>query len=267
MLKEIYNRLGIETDLKQEKERFKNRIISSLNELQDICVDPTFRIRDYFGIILNEVNFKLGKLHKIAFRHFIQDEYFERILIVCEVFLSVLFEVDKHLYEKFRDRVKHAAEDSVLDLGIIFKEDKFYQKGAKELDKSLILEPLDWIKDFSNAKEFFHGALNEYLEKDYPDAITKAYSSIESLVETILDSNKKLDALIPALLKKLNLPNEWKAILTHYCKYAHEFASRHGKKEGRKMKQLDPINVEAYIYMTGLIIRLIIQDIKSRAHH
>ena len=139
-------------------------------------------------------------------------------------------------------------------------------KGAKELDKKLILETLDWINDFPDTRKLFDGALKEYLLRDYADAITKCYSSIENLTQTFLKSTKTFENLVQDLISVLSLPQPWKSILNNYCDYAHKFSSRHGnagKKEPTKSK-----DVEAYIYFTGILIRLIIQTInESRINH
>ncbi len=263
MLKEIYNRLGISSSLEEEHQRFYQRILLTFEELNS-------KLLDYgsdFDEILNEVCFNLGKENKGSFENILENETLEEYLIACEVILSVLSSLyDKVIYDFFSSRINRAIENSILDLGVIFdkKNDKFIIKGAKELDEKLILEPLDWLENYPIVKKSFSGALEEYLKKDYPDAITKAYSSLESLVKTFLDSDKRLDSLIPDLLKTLNFTKEWQSILVNYSKYAHEFSSRHGKKENKKSSPAEPIQAESYIYFTGLIIRIIIQSINEK---
>jgi hypothetical protein len=46
----------------------------------------------------------------------------------------------------------------------------------------------------------------------------------------------------------------------NFYDYAHEFSSRHGREEGTKQLKINPKIIEAYIYFTGLVIRLIISN-------
>jgi HEPN domain-containing protein len=251
MLKAIYERLGIQTNLDKEKARFIARIKTLLS---DHDADMRRYSSSHYQLIRRLI-FILGEdEYKNHLPDFVNSKPFEEVLLFCETLLSVLKEPH---HRDFYSAVETALDLSVIDLGVMFKEGKFYLQGAKELDEKLVLETLDWLKGFPEAKEGFDGALKEYLNKDYPDAVTKAFSSLESLVKTCLGRDAGLENLIPDLLKKLKLSREWKAILVNYCAYAHEFGSRHGKKDGRSTKA-DPNEVEAYIYFTGLIMRLII---------
>jgi len=54
---------------------------------------------------------------------------------------------------------------------------------------------------------------------------------LESLVKRFLNNNTNLKKNVPKLLEKLNLPDQWGKILFNFCDYAHEFSSRHGRKE------------------------------------
>jgi len=80
---------------------------------------------------------------------------------------------------------------------------------------------------------------------------------LESLVKRFLNNNTNLKKNVPKLLEKLNLPDQWGKILFNFCDYAHEFSSRHGRKEKKSLKINSEI-IETYIYFTGLVISLII---------
>ncbi len=260
MLKDIYQRLGLETDLNKEKTKFYRRINMSVK----LVIDPFHNSENYetYEEIKDELKFKLGEMEMVYIDdYFTKIRTFEEYLMVYEIFLNILNKFSSSSYEEFKKRIKEAINESAIDLGIVFENDKFMLKGAEELDKKLILETLDWINDYPNTRELFDGALKEYLLGDYADAITKCYSSIENLAQTFLNSDKSLDNLVQDLLRELNLPQQWKSILNNYCDYAHKFSSRHGNagnKEPVKFK-----DVEAYIYFTGILIRLIIQTINE----
>jgi hypothetical protein len=262
MLKEIYERLGLTSDLASEKNRFQNRVHVLLDKV-GISVGWGSH---YIAEIGEELNLKLGVVMPVKDRPldkvlpgFMINSSFEEILIFCEVLLTVLEEMNLvRPLRVFSDGISTSLKESIVDLGILFKNNKFYRKGAEVLDTSLILQPLDWLSAQPVARQYFEDALSDYLKRDFPDAVTKTYSSLESLVKAHLKNNKTFANNNTALLKSLSLSNDWKGILVHYSQYANEFSSRHGKNSVEKIEP-DPVEVEAYLYFTGLVMRLILQ--------
>ena len=261
MIREFYKRLGITVNLEEEKKKFYNRLLQALAYLEEMVFDYDELTGDDYEYILDKLSFDLGVKQKIDFASFLNPHSFNDNLVVSELLLKLLKEKHSVSYDFLNSKLKEIIDNSLVDLGIIFENDIFIKRGAETLDRAAFLDPLDWLKDYKTTKEFFEGALTHYFRKEYKDSITNAYSALESLVKTVLDSDKRLDQSIPELLSKLNLPNHWNAILNHFCDYAHEFSSRHGKKDGDIKDEIDPKDAEAYIYFTGLMIRLIIQSI------
>lgn len=265
MLKDIYKRLNLETDFKKEQEKFIKRIQLIFEKIDSKHFSPMGGPDNNLYNVLNKMAFLLGEEKKEYLQQYLDNPTIERILTVSEIFLNVIKNEPSFYSENkyFPWEIEEAISLSIIDLGISFKKGKFYKKGAKELDEKLILETLDWLNDYPKTKIFFEGALEENLRKDYPDAITKSYSALESTVKTILNNNTNLKKNIPKLLEKLNLPDQWGKILFNFFDYAHEFSSRHGKGEKTKIAIATPEIVEAYFYFTGLVIRLIILRQKS----
>ena len=56
------------------------------------------------------------------------------------------------------------------------------------------------------------------------------------------------------LLTKLNLSQDWKSILKNFINYANE-TKRHASD---KRHAINPQEAEAFLYMTGLLVRLIV---------
>jgi len=249
-MKETYERLGFTTDITRERVKFVNRMKLVAKNIADALPDEVFETIDH------EVSFRLA-LDDEDFLEYLDTATFDETLVWCEELLAALSVYDKRAFEHLQKKIAQAIEESVIDLGLIYKEEKFYRKGAQELDQTLIMETLDWLKAFPTTKEAFGEALREYLRKDYADAITKCYSALEGLAKEFLDSDRSLDKLLPELLSKLALSDQWKGILVHFCNYAHEFGSRHGKRDSAQPKKPNQGEVEAYIYQTGLMMRLV----------
>jgi hypothetical protein len=253
-IKDIYKRLNLTSDLITEEKRFINRITEILKHAHNI-ISPDMRHN-----IKHEITLELGETRPLSLPGLIKNNNFNEALVVAEIFLQILHKVGSEYYTYFSSKIENTIDLSIVDLGYVFKGGKIYKKGAAELDEKLILEPLEWLGDFPKARKFFENSLREYLKRDYPDTITKCYSALESLVKTFLGNNKNLKANTVKLIEKIGLPKEWGNILFNFCQYANEFSSRHGKKEGGKKISVDSSLVEAYIYFTGLVMRLIIKS-------
>jgi len=85
--------------------------------------------------------------------------------------------------------------------------------------------------------------------------ITNCYSSVEGIARSVLRNQKTLDNNKDDLLAKLDLSAGWKSLLGSYIKYAHDY--RHASKARH---QITKHEAEAYLYMTGLIMRLIVES-------
>jgi hypothetical protein len=256
-MKEIYERLGLSTDISSERSKFTNRIKLVANNISDL-IDS----HDY-ELINHQISFGLGS--EEDFIDFLDTADFNETLLWCEITLVALSEHNKKAFGHLQKMITQAIHESAIDLGFMYKDGKFYRTGAKELDQTLLIETLDWLKEFPVTRNTFDEALREYLRKDYADAITKCYSALESLVKEFLRSDRGLDKLVSELLSKLSLSDQWKDILVHFCNYAHEFGSRHGKRDSAQVKKLEQCEVEAYIYQTGLLMRLICLATHSHA--
>ncbi len=159
----------------------------------------------------------------------------------------------------FEERMSRIILLSEGDLGIFWKSGKFYPSGAKELDEALINEVLDWLDKYPATKKQFHIALGHY-EKSIKnvsagkDAITNSYTSVEALAKEVLGNDKPFDKNSDALVDKLDLPKEYKNVVHYYKQLAHEYGSRHaGSNPNHK-------EVEAFIYLTGLLLRLMVNE-------
>lgn len=85
------------------------------------------------------------------------------------------------------------------------------------------------------------------------DVIKNCYSALEGILRNVLGNKKTLDNNKKELLKTVGLSQGWKSILASYIQYAHDF--RHASEQRHLIKKNE---AEAYLYMTGLVIRLLI---------
>ena len=121
------------------------------------------------------------------------------------------------------------------------------------MDDVLIDDTLTWLSDYPNEKKDFKKALNCLLREDALDDVIKScYSTLEGIVRSVLGNKKTLDNNKEELLRTVGLSQGWKSILANYIQYAHDF--RHASEQRHQIQKKE---AEAYLYMTGLVIRLL----------
>lgn len=269
----------MEAKYEEEVAKLNNRIILIVENFTSKFHKDAVLYNNIYPKLINEFAFLIGEsniyLYKSLAKGYLRLTDFFKSVKGKDAFqtnilnLKCLLEASKEVllparyenhYNFIVDEAKRVIEITPIDIGYLFSGDTIIKKGAKELDEKIILDNLTWLSKYHDIKQSFETSLKQYLEKDYPDAITNAYSSLEGLVKTFLNTNKQLDdvEIRKNLINKLGLEADWGQLLYHYSKLAHEFSSRHGKKETGEKFQLTIELVEFYIYITGTFMRLIL---------
>lgn len=90
------------------------------------------------------------------------------------------------------------------------------------------------------------------------DVVTDMYESVEALSKIVTGRDSKdLSANAELFVRSINASAHYKQILKDYISYANEF--RHAAKQGAVRPQLSPREVESFVYLTGVFIRLAVQ--------
>ena len=285
ILRNIYKQLGMEPKYEEEIAKLNNRIILMLDNFRLKFYESNYLNDKIYPTLVQEFAFLVGESniyrdgpggrYYLPLKDFFKSNKEKDAFQTNIKILTILLEASKkvlsrtaceNLYNFILREAKRAIEITPIDIDYLFSGETIIKKGARELDEKLILENLTWLSNFPNIKQLFENSLKHYLAKQYPDAITNAYSSLESLVKTFLDKDKRLDnnETRTDLIKQLGLREDWGQLLYLYCKLAHEFSSRHGKKETGESLPIAMELAEFYIYITGSFMRLISQIIKDK---
>lgn len=162
--------------------------------------------------------------------------------------------------------IKKLLQDSLTALKIPFETIKdddgvfFLPKGAKELDDALVSQPLEWLKEYPQARESFAKALKKYAEftdnnaSEVADSFRKA---LESFFQNFFGCNKSLENMMSeygTFLKNKGVPkeisNDFVKLIDSYTKFNNNYAKHHDNASK---------NILEYImYQTGNIIRLLV---------
>lgn len=137
----------------------------------------------------------------------------------------------------------------------------FIKTGAKELDKQLVNDSLQWMdkKEYKTVRTPFEKSLRHLLEAEkdsskLSDVITDAYEAIEALAKIICNNDKDLSANREQFIKNVKASDEYKKILKEYIVYANNF--RHAIEKGKKKPNINLSEAESFVYLTGIFIRL-----------
>ncbi len=154
---------------------------------------------------------------------------------------------------------------SEVDIGITWKDGYFLKKGAQLLDEHLVNEPLRWLANprYSSVHQPYQNGLERYLKCDrdpsqLPGVITDVYEALEALAKIVTGRpDKDLSSNAELFISKVAGNKHHKEMLKTYIAYANEF--RHAIGPGQRKRRPDSAEVENFIYLTGVFIRLAVQ--------
>ncbi len=174
-------------------------------------------------------------------------------------FLHTALNQDAKQQEILSGWIEAALEHATVDLGVTWNDGMFYPTGARELDEPLVEETFKWLADFPNEKADYDKAVTAYTSKRLDDVIINCYLAVEGVARNILGNSKTLDNNREGLMQRLGLSQEWKALLSNFINYANEF-KRHASENRHSP---NPVEVEAFLYMSGVLLRMMILTAKT----
>lgn len=222
--------------------------------------------------LYQNVAFALGTSYTTGgFQQFFElpslNQEFERCLQILEVVFRVFddhFEQDPGAQE-ISSWIAQIVNASEVDLGIGWRPPIFVRTGAPVLDEHLVNKPLRWLSEpkYKSVRQPFEKGLSHYLEAQnrpdrLADVITDMYEAVEALAKIVTGRpGKDLSGNVERFISEINASKHYKALLRNYISYGNEF--RHAEREGRPRPPLSEPEVESFIYLTGLFIRLAIR--------
>lgn len=151
-------------------------------------------------------------------------------------------------------------EDSHIPYELIEEgEDVFlFPKGAAELDKALVAEPLVWLKKYPNARKTYVVALRQYSEGIYiRDVADNLRKSLETFLQEVLNNSKNLESNKNEICRYLGGNGVDAGILGLF----QELINAYKNINDRTAKHNDAVDsklLEFLLYQTGVLIRMVI---------
>ena len=262
----FHQRFNIETSVDQARNHFINRIINKVEGsfLRLVNKYPAWR-GYYIDAMYNAAN-KLGIEYRANFKFCdLARNSFYDCLKVTEAVYEVFSAHSTSQANNLSNLIQHAISLSEADLCIEWRNGVFWASGAKLLDQALVNENLKWLADkgYQDVLVPFEKGLGDFLEaiqkpERLADTVTDVYEAVEALAKRITGKERHLSENAELFVSKLKLGEYYKKMLKDYIKYANDY--RHAAKLGKQKKPLLRHEVEAFIYTSGLFIRLAVQQ-------
>jgi hypothetical protein len=246
-------RFDIEVPLDEAKRRFVNRAHNYIDDLYWRELDSNGRATLEFDVF-KVLGKRKPKFDTESLAEEIGDDFHQTLKAIEAMYRS---EVAIYRWEDKIDLfVSDVLEEAETELGVGWKEGRFFPRGAALLDEKLVDASLDWLraKGFKTVLEPFGKGLQILLEvhvKNQPQRLSDVVKDMyEALEELTLDANRE------AFVRKVGASQEYTRLLKEYVDYAHRF--RHAPSEKRPRPELSYAETESFVYMTGIFLRLAI---------
>jgi len=248
----FHERFDIEVGADEARRRFINRAKSRIFQF----LRDRVTLRPYVANALGEEYVPSLTIHS-----YVGSDFYK-----CLQAIEVCFDAlqSEGVRRQLSALVRSVLEQSETDLGIRWENGKFVRSGARLLDQELVNEPLRWLADpkYENVRVPFEKGLTHFLNAErnpqlLSDVVTDVYEALETLSKIVTErADRDLSANRELFIKKVGASDQYKTILKDYIDYACEF--RHGVSEGKTKPGLTQSEVESFVYLTGLFIRLAI---------
>jgi hypothetical protein len=196
------------------------------------------------------------------------ERYIQQDFLNCLQALEAFYKavIPSGLEKDLSEIINDLLLESEVDLGIRWLQGRFIKSGAKLLDEELVNKSLHWLgeKNYETVLQPFTKGLEHFLQSQkrpevLADVITDMYEAVEALAKIITGrQDKDLSANRELFLKQVKASDAYKVLLKDYIEYANNF--RHALKQEEKRPPLSVAEVESFVYLTGIFIRLAIVE-------
>ena len=263
MSDKFHERFDISYGIDEARRRFVNRVSNDIFNgllIRDFHDD----MYDIFNAIASAHGEKHSAVRRFnyyehEFHHYVQDD-FQKVLLSLEAIYEYLISSKKD-FSLLDIEINKALSRSEVDLGVRWNDGIFIKSGAELLDEALVNESLNWLRDkeYENVLVPYEKGLSYLLHSEtnpdlLSDVVTDMYEALEALAKTITGKNKDLSANKDLFLKNVKASESYKNILKEYINYANDF--RHAVETGSPKPALSYGEVESFLYLTGVFIRL-----------
>ncbi len=256
MAQKFNERFGIETGQEEARKRFVNRVQNEI--LSRFWYRLPRDVRDEAHMtVLTILGIQTGPNPYGPQWQDITDDFWLNVRTVEAMYQAV---------PAYRKQLSSAVEAilsiSEIDLGIRWDNDHFLPSGAPVLDDKLVNDVLNCLTapKYEGVRKPFHKGLEHLLQsvgkpQFLADVVTDTYEAVEALAKIVTGRDKDLSANAESFISAVKVSEGYKRILKEYIDYANKMG-RHAGDKGQPKPTPTRKEVESFIYLTGLFIRL-----------
>lgn len=253
----FHERFGIDLEVTEGKRRFVNRTLNFLlNDMVKIAVrrndlSGRHEVEQYICSKLGERFDGIGCLERVMRNDF---DY-------CLRALEALHE--HHEWEAIMETtIQNILTETEVDIGIRWGNGEFLPAGVPDLDVALVSDPLGLLgtSEYKGVSDAFKKGLDHFLHSTksqglLADVLTDMHEALEALAKIVCQNEKEFSANREAFISNVGLTEPYKRMLKDYIDYANKFG-RHAGPQGMPKPMPSRKEVEAFMYLTGLFIRV-----------
>lgn len=262
-MERFHKRFGLELGVEEAKRRFVNRVLNFLlDTIPHLAADKYGwpKMLHVEKLICN----KLGErwTDEGCLKGLVGTDY-----DTCLRALEALY-CHPDFGEHVDTEVKDILTTAEIDIGIRWGNGQFLPAGAPFLDDALVNDPLNLlnIPEYKGVSDAFRKGLDHFLHSTknqnlLADVLTDMYEALEAAAKIACKNGKDRDlsANREVFISNLGLADPYKRMLKEYIEYANKFG-RHAGPEGKSKPIPSRKEVEAFVYLTGLFIRVAVSE-------
>lgn len=255
-MEKFHERFGIELGIEEAKRRFVNRTLNFIFEDIKPIADSKYQEAELIDFICS----KLGeRTAGVSSAEKLIGKDFGKCLLILEALSS-----HPTWQTRANIAIKELLAETEVDIGIRWENGQFLPAGAPVLDDALVTDPLNLLNtpEYKGVSDAFKNGLNHFLHSTknqnlLADVLTDMYESLEAMAKIVCQNGKDRDLSrnCEAFISKLGLADPYKRMLKEYIEYANKFG-RHAGPQGMPKPIPSRKEVEAFMYLTGLFIRV-----------
>ncbi|HXX73952.1 MAG TPA: hypothetical protein VEI50_02380 [Nitrospiraceae bacterium] len=257
MTQKFHERFNIHIPIEEEKKKFVNRVHNQILEQFWWDLHPDER-NIYEGNLLMILGIK-NRRDGTPLHRYIREEFWANVKAVEAISMMLKGHRNAGYLEAL---IMHILSLSEVDLGIRWHEGQFRPSGSGILDEKLVNDVLGCLQGekYDGVRSSFNKGLEHLLHSIgkpqlLSDVITDMYEALEGLAKVVTGRGEKdLSGNAESFIKAVEVSDLYKPILKEYVVYGNKI--RHAGKDGQPKPDLTRKEVESFVYLTGVFIRL-----------
>lgn len=257
MTKKFHERFELDLGVDEARRRFVNRVLNFLIHDTHIVACQRYDL-DGWASLERHICSKLGEQWRgINCLSSVVNNDFEKSLQAIEALYA-----HPNFVVFANDGITSILQDTEIDIGIRWEKGRFLPSGAPVLDEKLVNDVLGIISSsqYKGVSDSFEKGLGHFLNslkkpELLADVLRDMYEALEALAKIICGKDRDLSANRESFVSELKLADSYKRMLKEYIGYANDFA-RHAGPDGKQKPLPARREVEGFMYLTGLFIRL-----------